>query len=109
MQLQATSTIRQPASLGSDLSGDLATTLRPLYTQFLKDLNLQPLERFESDKLLEAVLEVAQRTGIPHDDNSSSFQGLMIGYSIADVRCFNKHQSHFYRGLTIILVLLAIP
>lgn len=85
--VQAIGTVRLPESVGECSSDDLATNLRPLYTQFFEDLNLtQPFERFESEKLMYAVLESAQSTGVPFDTNSHSYQSLMVGYSYADVR-----------------------
>jgi hypothetical protein len=75
-----------PLSNGVDALA-LAARLRPLYTKFFKDLDLKPaFERFESEKLMEAVLEHAKETGVPHDTNSYSYQSLMVGYSYADVR-----------------------
>ncbi|KAG8161099.1 hypothetical protein KVR01_009363 [Diaporthe batatas] len=63
---------------------ELAASLRPIYTKFLSDLNLPPLERFESEKLMTAVLEAAAATGVPHPLNSRSYEGLLVGYSYAD-------------------------
>jgi hypothetical protein len=78
-----------PLSLPASEAGDspsLVTTLRPLYIQFFKDLELtQPFERFQSEKLMEAVLEFARGTGVPHPHNSHSYESLMVGYSYADV------------------------
>lgn len=75
-----------PLSNGVDALA-LAARLRPLYTKFFKDLDLKPaFERFESEKLMEAVLEHAKETGVPHATNSYSYQSLMVGYTYADVR-----------------------
>ena len=69
---------------------NLATDLRPLYVAFMQDLNLlQPAERYESERLLEAVLEFARSTGVPHPANSHSYQCLILGFSYADVRVFH--------------------
>ncbi|KAK9420885.1 putative Longiborneol synthase [Seiridium unicorne] len=85
-----TAPLSPPGSDSGD-APDLATTLRPLYTQFFKDLELtQPFERFESEKLMEAVLEFARGTGVPHPPNSHSYQSLMVGYSYAD-NCLPYH------------------
>lgn len=64
---------------------ELADTLRPIYAQFISDLNLPPLERFESEKLLAAILETAAATGVPHPAHSHSYENLLVGYSYADV------------------------
>lgn len=64
---------------------DLKTTLRPHILQFLQDLPLIPLERFESEKLQEAVFNYAQGTGVPFPPNSRSYQRLIAGYCYADV------------------------
>ena len=76
------------SSLVSDGSNPpaLAARLRPLYTEFFKDLDLKPaFERFESQRLMKEVLEHATKTGVPHPPNSQSYQCLMVGYSYADV------------------------
>lgn len=64
---------------------ELAATLRPICTKLISDLNLRPLERFESSKLMAAVLEAAAATGVPHPPNSHSYASLLVGYSYADV------------------------
>lgn len=64
---------------------ELAASLRPIYTQLISDLNLPPLERFESEKLMTATLEAAAATGVPHPPNSHSYESLLVGYSYADV------------------------
>lgn len=64
---------------------ELAATLRPICTKLISDLNLRPLERFESNKLMAAVLEAAAETGVPHPPNSHSYASLLVGYSYADV------------------------
>ncbi|KAF3015269.1 terpene cyclase [Neopestalotiopsis sp. 37M] len=67
-----------PPGSDAESSPDLAITLQPLYTRFFQDLQLtQPFERFESDKLMDAVLEFARETGVPHPPNSHSYQSLM--------------------------------
>ncbi|KAI6758657.1 hypothetical protein HG530_010897 [Fusarium avenaceum] len=79
-----------PLSNGVDALA-LAARLRPLYTKFFKDLDLKPaFERFESEKLMEAVLEHAKETGVPHATNSYSYQSLMVGYTYADA-CLPHH------------------
>lgn len=76
-----------PVPTESEKLQELITTLRPLYVQFFKDLDLtQPLELFESDKLKKAVLEFAESTSVPFPPNSHSYESLMVGYSYADVR-----------------------
>lgn len=80
---------KAPVSPPSSEGGldDLATTLRPIYEKFLVDLRLtQPMERFESEKLMKAVLEYAEGTGVPCPPNSHSYESLLVGYSYADVR-----------------------
>ncbi|KAF4468047.1 longiborneol synthase [Fusarium albosuccineum] len=78
--------LSKPASVSEGSSRlALATRLRPLYTKFFKDLDLQPaFERFESERLMTEVLKYAESTGVPHDVNSHSYQSLMVGYSYAD-------------------------
>lgn len=73
-----------PSSEGGDPA--LAARLKPLYSRFLTDLDLQPeYRRHESEKLMEEVLKFAKSTGVPHDLNSHSYQSLMVGYTYADV------------------------
>ncbi|KAF5022588.1 hypothetical protein F66182_5359 [Fusarium sp. NRRL 66182] len=79
-----------PVSDGGDLP-TLAARLRPLYTNFFKDLDLKPaFERFESERLMTEVLEYAKTTGVPHPTNSHSYQSLMVGYTYAD-NCLPYH------------------
>lgn len=64
----------------------LADTLRPIYTQFIADLNLkEPFVLVEPDRFLAGLLEYAKGTGVPFPPNSHSFSCLMVGYSSAGV------------------------
>ncbi|KAK7740949.1 hypothetical protein SLS53_005012 [Cytospora paraplurivora] len=69
----------------------LADTLRPIYTQFIADLNLkEPFVLVEPDRFLAGLLEYAKGTGVPFPPNSHSFNCLMVGYSSAG-NCFPNH------------------
>lgn len=78
---------------------DLAASLRPIYVQLISDLNLPPLERFESEKLMAAVLEAAAATGVPHPPHSHSYESLLVGYSYADVSCPSQRDRDILRIL----------
>jgi hypothetical protein len=63
----------------------IANSLRPIYTQLIADLNLPPTERYGSTELKNAVLEYAEKVGVPYPKGSKSYQALLVGFSYVDV------------------------
>ena len=95
MAVEAPQSASHPAAAGKSVKRsppNLVATLKPIYAKFLKDLKATDCIQFENEKLLKAVMEHAQSTGLVVEPGTLSYQTLMVGYSMADVGAPNPIQ-----------------
>ena len=65
MTVEAPQPVSLPATNGTSAGGSptkLVATLRPIYAKFLEDLKAADCIQFESEKLMQAVMEHARST-----------------------------------------------
>lgn len=100
MAVEALEPEGRPAAASKPAGGsspELVATLKPIYTRFLKELKATDCVRFESERLMKAVMEHAQSTGLVIEPGTVSYQTLMVGYSMADVRDPHPRDTYFHR------------